>query len=139
MFPHFIDVCNRYNDVAVRFGGDPRFKPKIIFVCGSKKFKDKIEDTCKAFTAAGHIVLSQNLYEDEVTDSEVNNLTAEEVMENIKNLSLRKVELCNYLYVVNTDGYIGKGTQIKIDYAKQIETVVILYEVNDFTKENLDG
>jgi hypothetical protein len=87
-------------------------KPPIVCLCGSTKFKSQFEQANKEFTLAGNIVLTVGffMHNDELV------ITPEQ-KNNLDDLHKRKIDLADYIYVLNVNGYIGQSTRSEIDYA----------------------
>lgn len=87
----------------------------IVCVCGSTRFRDEIATARAKLTLSGEIVVgpevlvrSDPAYVD-LHDSD------QKVM--LDELHLRKIDLAQYVYVVNPGGYIGDSTRREIEYA----------------------
>ena len=109
-------------------------KPKIICICGSTKF---YKETIKAnydLTMQGYIVLAVGFYShtSEEAHGEVVGITPEQKIM-LDELHMRKIDLCDEVYVINYKGYIGKSTKNEIDYAKKLGKPIKYMETS---KEN---
>ena len=90
-------------------------KTAIVCICGSTRFRDEIAAARAKLTLEGEIVVgpevlvrSDPAYAD-LHDSD------QKVM--LDSLHLRKIDLADYVYVVNPGGYIGESTRREIEYA----------------------
>ena len=90
-------------------------KYKVITLCGSTKFKDDFIRIQKELSLAGNIVISVGLF-GHSGDSEVWN---EGVKEMLDDMHLRKIDMADEIFVINSGGYIGSSTQKEIAYAQQ--------------------
>jgi len=73
---------------------------KRVYVCGSFKFIDKIEDLERSLRAAGvEFVVSKSLDPRGISGC------------------LEKIDKADVVYVVNPDGYVGKSVSVDIGYA----------------------
>lgn len=87
---------------------------KIIFLCGSTKFKQQYEDMAFRFTLKGYVVLVPAVYQH--ADSVVYD---KDTKTRIKQLDKVKIDLADSVYVVNPGGYIGSSTLDAIEYANK--------------------
>lgn len=93
-------------------------KPKIVCICGSNRFKDDIVRLNDSLTKAGEIVVATGAYATHLER------TDPELKARLDDLHLRKIDLADYVMVVNRDGYIGQSTKREIEYAASIGKVV---------------
>lgn len=98
-------------------------KPQIVCLTGSTRFKDEYEKANKLYTMQGVIVLTVGWLTHE-GGSEVT--TAQK--KHLDKLHLRKIDLCDYVCVLNKGGYIGESTQNEIAYAQKIGKAVCYLE-----------
>jgi len=87
--------------------------PKIVCLTGSTRFKKEYDDMNKLFTMKGEIVLTVGW----LTHRGTNEVTAKEKMM-LDELHLRKIDLADYVFVIDKDDYIGDSTRNEINYAK---------------------
>lgn len=87
-------------------------KPNIITLCGSTKFKQYFDKCMKELTLQGNIVLTLAFFE----QSEGISLTNEEFSLLVE-LHYHKIDLCDEIFVINPNKYIGSSTQNEIEYA----------------------
>ncbi len=87
--------------------------PKIVCLIGSTKFKNEYIEVNKKLTLKGMIVLSVGLF----GHADGINLT-KQVKCMLDTLHLYKIDLADFVYVINIDGYIGKSTKAEIAYAE---------------------
>lgn len=93
---------------------------KIVTICGSMKFKDKMMEAAKKLEIENEYVVIQCVYSNE-------NFTTEE-QEILSKLHYQKIDISDAIYVVNVDGYIGNATSREIEYAKSLGKEVIYLE-----------
>jgi hypothetical protein len=86
-------------------------RPRVVWLCGSSRFMQSFFDEGLRLTLAGEIVLS-------VGASNYAGL-GQDVADRLDELHLRKIDLTDYVRVLNVGGYIGKSTQKEIEYAIQ--------------------
>jgi len=90
--------------------------PQIVCLCGSTRFKEAFLFAQRQFTRQGVIVL---------TIGEFGHADQTGVMDDPKlkarldELHLRKIDLADFVYVLNIGGYIGDSTRREIAYARQ--------------------
>lgn len=88
-------------------------RPPIITICGSTRFLDQMRTANRELTLNGNIVLAPGVFAhsgDEITDEQKIMLDA---------LHFSKILMCDAIYVVNPDGYIGESTKKEIAFAEQ--------------------
>lgn len=88
-------------------------KPKIVCLCGSTKFKQQFINANFEKTMQGEIVLSVGFFGHSDVTYEC---TAEQKIK-LDELHKRKIDLADYIYVINFHDYIGESTRSEIDYA----------------------
>lgn len=91
---------------------------KVITLCGSTKFKDEFIKIQKRLTLEGNIVISVGLFGH--ADEEFGTTITAEVKEMLDDMHKRKIDMCDEIFVINKDGYIGSSTRSEIEYAKGI-------------------
>jgi len=88
---------------------------KIVTISGSTKFKEEMLIQERRLTLEGYVVLPLSVFSH--ADSE--NLSKEDLDMLFEN-HLKKIRMCDILFVVDVNQYIGENTQKEIDYAKDI-------------------
>lgn len=109
-YAHFSTECHEHHSLVRDFPGK---RPMIVVLCGSTKFMDAFRDANEFLTLEGHIVLSVGV---QTTGLKIDPHTKKRLDE----LHLRKIDLADYVLVLNMDGYIGESTRAEIDYATKI-------------------
>ena len=84
---------------------------KIVTICGSMKFKDKMMEVAKNLEIENKYVVIQCIY--------CNDEFSEKDKKVLADLHYNKIEISDAIYVVNVNGYIGKSTSKEIEYAKK--------------------
>lgn len=106
-----------------------QYVEEIFALCGSTKFKKYFEVVARQLELSGRIVLWPGVY------SKADNVHAELLTEltinNLKHAQNYKIDMCNYLYVINPDGYIGDDTKEEIAYAILNHKSVMYLESED--------
>ena len=95
---------------------------KIITVCGSMKFRQKMIEISEKLEFDGNCVLTPMFS----VDFEKNIYTKEQ--EQILDKAHReRIKLSDAIFVVNADGYIGNSTKSEIEFAKHLNKEIIYY------------
>ena len=96
--------------------------PPIVCLCGSTRFYDQFQQANYERTMAGEIVLSVGFYPHAKAvhghGEGVGHDSAEKVA--LDELHKRKIDLADYVLVLNVEGYIGESTRSEIEYAAKI-------------------
>ena len=95
-------------------------KYKIITLCGSTKFKNEYLEAQKRLTLEGNIVISVGLF----GHSGDNEVYTENKKEMLDDMHLRKIDLADEIFVINTGGYIGESTKREIEYAGKTGKII---------------
>ena len=95
-------------------------RPEIVCLCGSTKFMDNFHAAAWEFTMKGVIVLTVGVAKHVRTadGGHVAEALGPGVVEMLDELHKRKIDLCDFIYVLNVGGYIGQSTRSEIEYAK---------------------
>ncbi len=116
-------------------------KPKIIVLCGSSKFCEimavaawLLEKNEGAITMGLHLL--PGWYFDEHIDDHL--AEYEGVADAMDDLHKRKIDLCDEIFVVNYDDYIGSSTLSEIEYANKLNKPVRWYTHDDIGRQ-IDG
>jgi hypothetical protein len=97
---------------------------KIVTICGSMKFKDKMMEVAKNLEIKNKYVVIQCVYSDDKFSDEEQQILAD--------LHYKKIEISDAIYVVNVDGYIGNSTNKEIEYAKKLgKEIIYLNHINN--------
>ena len=97
-------------------------KRKVVTICGSVKFWDKIQEMSERLELEnGYVVIGiiPHVMDRDLTDLE-KDLLGE--------LHREKIDLSDAIYVVNVGGYIGESVKSEIAYAKAKGKEVIYLE-----------
>ncbi len=87
-------------------------KYKVITLCGSTKFKDDFMETQKRLSLEGNIVISVGVF-----GHADNIVLSDSEKEMLDDLHKRKIDMCDEIFVINKNGYIGSSTKSEIEYA----------------------
>lgn len=96
---------------------------KVVTICGSMKFNKQMMVIARKLEAKKGWAVIQCIYSQK--RDKMDNI---EEMHNIENAHYKKIELCDAIYVVNIDGYIGEATKRAIAYAKKRGKEIIYHE-----------
>ncbi len=103
---------------------------KIITLCGSTKFKKEFKLVEGILALNGHLVLSLNFFE----QSEDITLTKEQ-FSTLEKVHLKKLELCDEVFVIDVNGYIGNSTKKEIEFALKNNKPISYYSKTKFNEE----
>lgn len=93
---------------------------KVVTICGSMKYKDKMMEIAKELEIKNKHVVIQCVYSNEKFSFDEKEILAE--------LHYEKIKISDAIYVVNVDGYIGKSTSKEIEFAKSLGKEILYYE-----------
>lgn len=97
-------------------GADVRTRPRVVCLCGSTRFMDAFFDEGWRLTLAGEIVLSVGVCKH--AEHHGAEALGHDVADRLDELHLRKIDMADYVRVLNVGGYIGSSTRKEIEYAK---------------------
>jgi hypothetical protein len=89
-------------------------KPIVVCIIGSSKFKDRILGLTQRETLNGKIAINHGFFHhvDMVPISD-------EKKDELDRLMLRKIDLADEVLVADFNSYVGRSTQIAIEYAEK--------------------
>ena len=93
---------------------------KIVTICGSMKFKDKMMKVAKELEIKNKYVVIQCIYSDDKFSETEQQILAD--------LHYNKIEISDAIYVINDNGYVGSSTSKEIEYAKKLGKEVMYFE-----------
>lgn len=96
-------------------------QPQLICLCGSSRFVDTMAVLAWNFEKDGAITMGLHLLPSWYTDQTDHQAEHEGVADQMNELHLRKIDMCDFVFVVNVDGYIGEDTAREIVYATKHE------------------
>lgn len=100
---------------------DAKTRPTIVCLCGSSRFYEEFQQVNYDLSMAGEIVLSICFYprgKDQQGRGEGVALGSVEKSA-LDQLHRRKIDLADYVCVVDVAGYVGESTRSEIAYASQ--------------------
>ena len=93
----------------------------VVTLCGSTRFKEEFMEAQKRLTLEGNIVISVGLFghsgDQEVWDG-MEEGAVSETKKMLDDMHKRKIDMADFIYVINVGGYIGESTRSEIAYAK---------------------
>lgn len=96
---------------------------KVITICGSLKFQDEMMKISEKLELEGNCVLSVIYPVDRNKDS----LTGKQ-MKIFASIHKQKIRMADAIFVVNVGGYIGKGVNSEIEYARSLGKEILYLE-----------
>jgi hypothetical protein len=90
--------------------------PPIVCLCGSTRFTDEFNRQRKELTERGEIVLSIEVVTTQARDRDPQ-FCDPALKARLDELHKRKIDLADYVLVLNVGGYIGESTRSEIAYA----------------------
>ena len=130
---HGSNDCHEYHGLVRDFNGKlvPRAgaskesedaqrasRPTIVCLCGSTRFMDEWNHQRRRLTEAGEIVLAIEIVTTQSRDEDQHVDPA--LKARLDELHKRKIDLADYVLVLNVGGYIGESTKSEIAYAESI-------------------
>ena len=94
---------------------------KIITVCGSYKYIDKIKEVAEKLTLEGNCVITPI----DITRPK-DEYTKEDLLQ-LGKMHKEKIRISDAILVVNVGGYIGDNTRSEIEYARELGKEIIYY------------
>ena len=93
---------------------------KVVTICGSMKFKDKMMEVARDLEIKNKYVVIQCVYSNDKFNEEEQVLLAD--------LHYKKIDISDAIYVINVDGYIGTSTKKEIEYTKSLNKEIFSLE-----------
>ena len=95
---------------------------KIVTICGSMKFENEMIKVARELETKKGFCVIQCVYNiDKAKESE-------QEIKNIIDAHWKKIDICDVVYVLNINGYIGESTKNEIEYAKKQGKEIIYHE-----------
>ena len=115
-------------------------KTKVIVMCGSSKYCDIMAVTAWILEKKENaITMGLHLLPEWYFDKPVSDHLAEHegVADSMDELHMRKIDLCDEIFVINYGDYIGSSTTNEIKYAQKLGKPIRWY-TNDDIGKNVD-
>jgi hypothetical protein len=90
--------------------------PPVVCLCGSTRFVDEFNRQRKELTERGEIVLSIEVVTTQARDRDPQHADPA-LKARLDELHKRKIDLADYVLIINPGGYIGESTRSEIAYA----------------------
>lgn len=100
--------------------------PKIVCLCGSTRFMDAFHGAGWQLTLDGCIVLTVGVCKH--AEDHGGEALGPEVAARLDELHLRKIDLAEWVLVLNVDGYVGDSTRREVLYAYEHGKLVTYLE-----------
>ena len=94
---------------------------KIITICGSLKFKDKMMIVAEKMALEGNCILTP------IYPVLENYERTDEQLMKLKEEHFKRIELSDTILVVNVNNYIGNSTNLEIEYAQKLGKKILYY------------
>ena len=113
----YTDLCgvNLLRQANVTVNVVAHWRPTVVCLCGSTKFKAAFDAAYYAETMAGRIVHSVGFFVHSEHGQAIGCTPKQKIV--LDELHKRKIDLSDEIYVLNVGGYIGDSTRSEIDYA----------------------
>lgn len=92
--------------------------PRIVCLCGSTRFMDAFHAIGWQLTLEGYIVLTVGVCKH--AEDHGGEALGQDVADKLDVLHCRKIDLADWVFVLNVGGYIGDSTCAEIEYAESI-------------------
>lgn len=114
----------------------PHVKHKfpIVAVIGSTKFKEEYLKVNKMLAKFGCVVLTCHLFGHN-GDNEI--VFTNDVKKMLDQVHFQMLEMCDFVYLINKDKYIGLSTCDELLYAVALDKPIITYEVDQDLTEGI--
>ena len=103
--------------------------PEIVCLCGSTRFMDTFHSAGWQLTLDGYIVLTVGVCKH--AEDHGGEALGQDVADKLDELHKRKIDLADWVMILNVGGYIGESTRAELEYAEsQSKPVVYLEDQN---------
>lgn len=97
---------------------------KIITICGSMQFSEKMREEQLRLSREGNVILMPIINTEEIdTDEEM-----------FCNIHFEKIRMSEEIFVINVGGYVGKHTAREIQFASQLGKRITFLETEPMKK-----
>lgn len=86
---------------------------KTITICGSMKFAEQMKQIAWKLEIEQGVNVLQCAY------NECNESITDDALKRLTSAHYKKIDLCDAVYIVDIDGYIGSSVEQEISYAKE--------------------
>lgn len=99
---------------------------KIITICGSMRFSEQMKQIAWNLESDQGYCVIQCVY------SENNKPIDDRMVKNMAYAHHKKIDICDAVYIVDIDNYIGASVKEEIEYAKQKGKEIIFYSKQSY-------
>jgi hypothetical protein len=127
-------------DSLLSNGGSVKgFNTKIVCISGSTRFLDTMAIAAWEMEKQGVLVIGPHLLPASYPGIKPSHQAeVEGVRETLDELHLRKIDLCDEVYVVNVGGYIGESTTNELKYARKVGKPIRFMEPPRETRQSAE-
>jgi len=100
--------------------------PKIVCLCGSTRFMDMFHEAGWRLSLEGYIVLTVGVCKH--AEDHGGEALGADVAARLDELHLHKIDLADWVVILNVDGYIGESTRRELEYAQSLGKHVTFLE-----------
>lgn len=94
---------------------------KIITICGSMRFSEQMKQIAWNLESDKGYSVIQCVY------NENNEPVDDRMVKNMADAHCKKIDICDSVYIVDIDNYIGASVKEEIEYAKQNGKEIIFH------------
>ena len=95
---------------------------KVIAICGSMRFSEKMREISEKLELEGNCVLTPVFPPETAKKSYTKN--EKDIFDKAHK---KRIEMSDAIFVVNINGYIGSSTKSEIEFAKSLSKEVLYY------------
>ncbi len=92
--------------------------PEIVCLCGSTRFIEECNYWRKKFTLQGKIVLAVEIVTTQLVSEDPQHV-APDVKAMLDELHLRKIDMSDWVMILDVGGYMGESTKNELAYARR--------------------
>jgi len=130
-----LDIAEKKDAEIAKFKS--RFTAPIVCICGSTRFRQAWIWENARLTDSGCIVLAVGLWGHHNGGGNLNGVAlTDERKAFLDDLHKRKVDLCDWVWVLDVGGYIGESTRSEIAYAEKLGKPIryLSKEIQNYTE-----
>lgn len=101
---------------------------KTVTICGSMKFAEEMKSIAWDLETRAALNVLQCVY------NEKNEPITEESLKNLTAAHLKKIDMCDTVYIADINGYIGEAVKREISYAREKGKEIIFHSSRGFVK-----
>lgn len=115
----------------------PNDRPPIVVLCGSTRFRGEFELVNQNLTLAGEIVLSCGVWDQVWLPATSRRSLTESEKSALDALHKRKIDLADYVFVIDVGCYVGESTRSEIRYAESLGKRIVFWSERSTGAESL--